>query len=123
ALNSLDLSNNQFTDLTLPAELTNLTELGVARNPLKTVVLSSQVEQTSLTDELASLKNDGITVFAYPLTIRVASAHAQNAGRAAFTVSGPPGTYRVEVTTDLKTWTELKTAANTTGTVEFTDIQ
>ena len=121
ALNSLELRDNQLTNLTLSAEITNVTELGLGSNPLKTFVLSSQLQRTSLADNLASLQNQGVSIYAYPLAVSLGSVRRTIDGAATFTLTGPPGIYRIEVTADFSTWTEVESVTNTTGTAELTD--
>lgn len=43
------------------------------------------------------------------------------AGRFTLTHAGPPGSCRVQVTTDSSTWTEMNSVTNVVGSAAFTE--
>jgi hypothetical protein len=120
-LTTLDLAGNQFTTITLPPDMQQLTGLFVDRNPLTTLVLSEPSAATNLAGPIASLRDQGISVFTYPLAVRLLSPRQTVAGAFQFTLTGPPGVYNVLASSDLATWSELSAATNLLGSVEFTD--
>ncbi len=144
-LTQLDLGNNQFTNLTLPAGLTNLHSLGlqtnhltnltlppdlealselfVDGNPLGTLVLSEPLAAKNLAGTVASLRNQGVSVFTYPLALSLVLPRRTAAGAFEFTLTGPPGIYTVLGSADLVAWSNLGTATNNLGSIVFTDAE
>jgi hypothetical protein len=120
-LTTLDLAGNQFTTITLPPDMQQLTGFFVDRNPLTTLVLSEPSAATNLAGTITSLRDQGISVFTYPLAVRLLSPRRTVAGAFQFTLTGPPGVYTVLASSDLATWSELGAATNLLGSVEFTD--
>jgi hypothetical protein len=120
-LRYLDLTGNQLTSLTLPSDLTNLTTLLLGSNPLKTFVLSELMAATTLTSVVDSLRNQGVSVFTYPLAVRLVSPSRTLIGAFEFTITGPPGLYSVLGSADLSTWHEVGVATNNLGSAAFTD--
>jgi hypothetical protein len=110
-----------LTNVTLPPDLAALTSLFVNGNPLATFVLSEPEAATSLAGLVASLRNRGVSVHTYPLVVSLLSPHRLVTGNLAFTLTGPPGAYDVEGSTDLAAWSDVGTATNSLGSVTFTD--
>ena len=119
-LTQLDLSENQLTDLSLPPDLTSLTALFVAGNPLTTFVLS-ELEATNLTATVSALRNQGVAVFTYPLTVQLLRPRPLT-GAFQFGITGPPGIYAVLASTDLTAWSQVGSASNTLGSISFVDV-
>jgi formylglycine-generating enzyme required for sulfatase activity len=118
----VDLNANELTDLTLPADLTNLASLFVDANPLTSFVVSEAMAAANLAGLVASLQNRGVSVFTYPLAVRL-SRLRQPIGAFQFVITGPPGPYVVLASTDLSVWGELRTVTNTLGSIVFTDVE
>ena len=57
-----------------------------------------------------------------PVTEKLVTPQPTRAGGFEFTLTGPPGSYRVQVTSDFATWTDLEAVVNINGTVTFTDL-
>ena len=120
-LSELILSGNQLTNLTLTPDTTNLTSLILNGNPLTTLVLCEPLAaSTNLTETLASLRNQGVSVFTYPLTPRLVRS-LMLIGAFKFGITGPPGDYAILASTNLADWNVLRTASNPLGSVNFTD--
>jgi len=119
-LSALFLQNNQLTNLTLPPDLTKLTTLLLDGNPLTTLVLSEPAA-TNLAADIASLQNQGVSVFTYPLIARLVRP-LPLVGAFKFGITGPPGVYTVLGSTNLATWSELGIASNQLGAINFTDV-
>jgi hypothetical protein len=73
------------------------------------------------TETVASLQNEGISTFIYPLTIQLSSPHRTSVGAFEFALTGPPGVYTVLATADLATWSILAPLTNELGSAVFTD--
>jgi formylglycine-generating enzyme required for sulfatase activity len=123
-LTGLFLVANQLTTLTLPPDMTRLAALSFLSNPLATLVLSEPLAaSTNLTVNLttvASLQDQGVSVFTYPLTIELIRIQ-QLIGAFQFAINGPPGVYSVLSSTNLAAWSELGVTTNSLGKVVFTD--
>ena len=125
-LTGLFFVDNQLTSLTLPPDMTHLDSLSFLANPLTTLVLSDPLAaSTNLTfnvnDKIASLRNQGVSVFTYPLAVRLLSPNRTMIGAFEFTLTGPPGLYSVLGSADLSTWHEVGVATNNLGSAAFTD--
>ena len=120
ALAFLNLNNNQLTNLTLPSDVQQLIGIFVDGNPLATFVLSEPLAATNLAGTVASLVNQGVSVFTYPLTIRLIRLR-QPIGAFQFAITGPPGVYTILGSPDLANWSELGSVINSLGAVVFTD--
>ena len=120
-LTQLDLSANQLTDLTLRPDMTSLTALFVAGNPLTTLVLSEPLAATSLAATVTALRNQGVQVFTYPVSIRLTFPQQQPIGAFRFGITGPPGAYTVLSSPDLSAWSALAVTTNPLGSVLFAD--
>jgi formylglycine-generating enzyme required for sulfatase activity len=94
----------------------------VTENPLTTLVLSEPLAATKLAGEVAALRNQGVSVFAYPLAVSLSSPRLA-AEAFEFTLAGPPGIYTVLSSTNLAAFSALGTATNTLGRAIFTDVQ
>jgi hypothetical protein len=70
---------------------------------------------------VASLRNQGVSVFTFPLTLQLASPGRTQAGAFEFTLTGPPGLYAVLVSSDLAAWNEFGAVTNELGSAVFTD--
>jgi formylglycine-generating enzyme required for sulfatase activity len=119
-LTQLDFSANQLTGLTLPPDLTKLTALFVAGNPLTTFVLSEPLAATNLAATVATLQNQGVNIFTYPLTIQLLRPRPLT-GAFQFGITGPPGVYGVFASGDLVAWSEVGIASNLVGSISFVD--
>src|SRR5262249_10167304 len=119
ALVSLNLRDNQLTNLSLPSDMQQLTGLFVDGNPLATFVLSEPLAAANLAGAVASLQNQGVLVFTYPLAVRLVSPSRTMIGAFELMLTGPPGIYNVLGSADLSTWHEVGLATNTLGSVAF----
>jgi len=123
-LTGLFLTANNLTSLTLPPDMTQLQALGFLINPLTTLVISEQLAgSTNLSINLGtvdSLRNQGVSVFTYPLTIQLVPL-GQPLGAFQFTITGPPGVYAVASSTNLTEFNKFGDVTNTLGAVVFTD--
>ena len=121
-LTQLDLRANQLTDLTLPAGLTNLIVLSIEANPFTTLVLSEPLAvTTNLAPAIATLRNQGVSVFTYPLAIRLVASRPTVAADVGAALTGPPGIYAVLSSTNLTAWSELGGVTNHFGSAVFTN--
>jgi formylglycine-generating enzyme required for sulfatase activity len=118
-LRELVLTGNQVTNLTLPPDITQLVELDLAANPLSTLVLSEPLA-VNLAETVATLRNQGVSVFTYPLMVQLVRLQNLN-GAFQFAIAGPPGVYTVLDSTNLAAWHVLGTVPNPLGKVVFTD--
>lgn len=112
---------NQLTNVTLPPDMTQLVALGFLANPLTTFVLPEPLAAMNLAGDVASLQSQGVSVFTYPLTVRLVRLR-QPIGAFQFVITGPPGVYAVLGSTDLVVWSELRAVANPLGSIVFTDV-
>jgi hypothetical protein len=121
----LFLADNQLTNLTLPPDITRLTGLGFLGDPLTTLVLSEVLAaSTNLTinqgDTLATLPDKGVSVFIFPLEVRLLQPRPFT-GAFQFGITGPPGVYSILESTDLANWTVLGTVTNNLGSISVVD--
>lgn len=112
---------NNLTNLTLPPDMTQLGSLGFLGNPLTTLVLPEPLAETALAGAVASLRDEGVLVITYPLTVELAAPQLAAGGAFDFSVTGPPGIYTVFRSADLSVWNEQGFATNTIGAVQFLD--
>jgi formylglycine-generating enzyme required for sulfatase activity len=112
---------NQLTNLTLPPDMTQLIGLGFLANPLATFVLPEPLAATNLAGDVATLRNQGVEVFTYPLTVELIRLR-QPIGAFQFALTGPPGVYAVLGSPDLAVWSELGAVSNSLGAIVFTDV-
>lgn len=117
----LDVRGNQLASLTLSRGLTKLTALFVDGNPLSTFVLSEPQAATNLAATVATLRDQGVVVFSYPLTVQLTVPEETASGAFRFAVIGPPGVYTALGSTDLAIWSELGVATNQVGFARFID--
>jgi len=117
----LFLSGNQLTNLTLPSDMMQLTSLVLNGNPLQSLVLSEPLAATNLSGTVTELRNAGVAVFTYPLTVRLDPQPRPPTGAFQFKISGPPGGYTVFSSTNLATWNVLGSASIPLGTLMITD--
>jgi formylglycine-generating enzyme required for sulfatase activity len=68
-----------------------------------------------------SLRNQGVSVFTYPLVAQLVQPLAL-IGSFKFGITGPPGVYSVLGSTNLGTWTAVGIASNRLGSVLFHDV-
>jgi hypothetical protein len=105
--------------------MTRLAVLGFLSNPLTTLVLSEPLAISMKLSvnftTIASLRNQGISVFAYPLAVQLISPHRTGTGAFEFTITGPPGSYTVLTSANLVAWGELASVTNQLGSIVFTD--
>lgn len=120
-LSSVGLLDNQLTMITLPPDITQLTGFFVDRNPFTTLVLSEPLAATNLADDVAFLRNQGVSVFVYPLAVNLVSPRRTVAGAFEFALTGPPGNYAILGSTNLTDWSALATLTNQLGSAFFTD--
>jgi formylglycine-generating enzyme required for sulfatase activity len=116
----LDLRDNQLTSLTLPTGLTHLITLGVDGNPLTTLVLPEPLAATDLAVTVATLRNQGVNVFTYPLSVQLTRIR-QPIGAFQFALVGPPGDYTILSSTNLASWSAFREVSNPLGSVVITD--
>ncbi|HZI32294.1 MAG TPA: SUMF1/EgtB/PvdO family nonheme iron enzyme, partial [Candidatus Binatia bacterium] len=119
-LSFLKVNGNQLTNLTLLPDMTNLTAIFLDENPLTAFVLPETFAATNLAGVVTSLQNQGIPVFAYPLTVQLSKLQPP-LGVFRFGITGPPGIYTVSASTNLESWSALGAVNNTVGGVFFTD--
>jgi formylglycine-generating enzyme required for sulfatase activity len=117
----LNLTENQLPNLTLPPDLQQLTGLFAAGNLLTTFVLSEPLAASGMASEVDSFRNQGISVFTYPLVARLVEP-LMLAGSFKFGITGPPGVYSVLGSTNLATWSAVGVATNPLGSVLFHDV-
>src|SRR5262249_27187670 len=125
-LSGLFLAANQLTSLTLPPDMTNLTALSFLSNPLfnALVVSTTLAASTNLNvnlGTLSSLPSQGVTVFVYPPALQLTSPHPTATGAFKFTLTGPPGHYAIQNSTNLSNWSASGAVTNLTGRADFTD--
>jgi len=116
---------NLLTSLTLPPDMAHLVSLSFLSNPLTTFVLSEPLAASTnlnvnLTGGVAALRDQGISVFTYPLTVQLIRLQ-QPIGAFQFALTGPPGVYSVLGSPDLVAWSLLGAVNNSLGAVVFTD--
>ncbi len=121
-LSTLDLAANQIGELTLPPDLAKLTFLFLEGNPLNTLVLSEPLAATNLADIVATLQSQNVSVFTFPLTMRLTLPRRTDAGAFQFALIGPPGIYTLLGSDDLAVWSELGVLTNQLGLVRFSDL-
>jgi hypothetical protein len=66
-------------------------------------------------------RDQGISVFTYPLAVSTVSPRRTLAGAFEFTLTGPPGAYAILGSTDLAAWSALDAVTNSLGSIDFTD--
>jgi Leucine-rich repeat (LRR) protein len=137
-LTYLSLHNNGLTRLALPATLTKLTKLDLTGNNLTLLVLPPSVAAIQIREINPGLLRTfsaaegsafnfsdprplGTTVYRYPLTPRVTSPRRSNARGFEFTVTGPPGVYKILSATEVGSWSELARLTNELGYAVFAD--
>ncbi len=112
---------NQLTNLTLPPDMTQLIGFGFLANPLATVVLPETLAATNLAGDVAFLRNQGVSVFTYPLTPQLVRP-LMLIGAFKLGITGPPGVYTVLGSTNLTAWSAVGVATNLLGSVNFHDV-
>jgi formylglycine-generating enzyme required for sulfatase activity len=120
-LSVLILDGNQLTHVTLPPDMAKLGTLNLSGNPLTTLVLSEPLAATRLAPLVASLTNQGVSVFTYPLVARLVRPR-MFIGAFHFGITGPPGVYAVMGSTNLAVWEVVGTASNALGSINFNDV-
>ena len=116
----IDVLGNQLTSLTLPPDATNLSTLVLGGNPLTTFVLSEPQAATKLAFTVMTLRNQGVSVFTYPLAVHLVQP-LPLVGAFQFGITGPPGVYSVFGSTDLAAWSAVGMTTNILGAINFTD--
>jgi hypothetical protein len=91
-------------------------------NPLTIFVLSELLAATRLDGLVASLPNQGVSVFTYPLAVILLKPNQTLDEAYEFTLAGPPGTYAIETSTNLIAWGKLTVVTNEFGSAAFTDV-
>ena len=117
---SVDIALCQLTNLTLAPDMTQLTTLFVLGNPFVTFVISEPMAVTNLAPVVAELRNQGVSVFTYPLDIQLVRT-LELAGAFKFAITGPPGVYTVLGSTNLADWSAVGEVNNPHGGVNFHD--
>jgi formylglycine-generating enzyme required for sulfatase activity len=117
----LFLTGNQLTTITLPPDMTQLGALGYLGNPLTALVLSELLAATNLAAELPSVRSLGASVFTYPLDLQLIQPRTL-IGAFRFAITGPPGVYAIDGSTDLTAWSEVGISSNPLGSVSFVDV-
>jgi len=126
SLAGLFVVGNLLTNLTLPHDMTNLVSLSFLFNPLITLVLSEPLAASTdlnvnLTGGVASLTNQGVSVFTYPLAVQLVQPRAF-VGAFKFGITGPPGVYTVLSSTNLAVWSVLRAVSIPLGSINFSDV-
>jgi len=125
SLTGLFIAGNLLTNLTLPPDMTNLVSLSFLANPLTTLVLSEPLAASPNLNvnlgTIASLQNQGVTVFTYPLDVQLVQP-LPLVGAFKFGIKGPPGAYTVLVSTNLSVWSVLSAVGNPLGSIIFRDL-
>jgi formylglycine-generating enzyme required for sulfatase activity len=116
----IDVLGNQLTSLTLPPDATKLSTLSLIGNPFMTLVLSEPAAATNLAFTVGTLRNQGVSVFTYPLAVHLVQPRTL-AGGFQFGLTGPPGVYTVFGSTDLAAWSTVGLTTNKLGVINFTD--
>jgi hypothetical protein len=105
--------------------MTNLNVLSFLSNPVTTFVISQPLAASaSLTvnfGTLDSLRNSGVAVFAYSPTLQFTSPRRTATGAFQFTLTGPPGRYAIQNSTNLANWSGAAVLTNVFGSADFTD--
>jgi hypothetical protein len=105
--------------------MTNLTDLSFLQNPLTTLVVSETLAaSTDLSvnlTTLSGLRDQGVTVFTYPPALRLSSPLRTATGAFKFTLTGPPGHYAIQNSTNVSNWSASGAVTNVVGSAEFTD--
>ena len=60
-------------------------------------------------------------MFTYPPARRLSSPQRTATGAFKFTLTGPPGRYSIQTSTNLSEWSDESIATNVVGTADFTD--
>ena len=106
--------------MTLPPDMQQLMGIFVDGNPLTTFVLS-ELTATNLAGDVAALRDQGVSVFTYPLEVQLVRPRPF-VGRFQFGITGPPGVYAVLGSTDLVVWSLVGPATNALGSINFNDV-
>jgi formylglycine-generating enzyme required for sulfatase activity len=117
----IELNSNQLTNITFPPDLQQLIGLFVAENPITTFVLSEPLAATGMASLVDSLRNQGVSVFTYPLAVSLVSPRRTVTGAFEFTLAGPPGNYAILGSANLTAWSPFATMTNQLGSTVFTD--
>jgi Leucine Rich repeats (2 copies) len=117
----LFVTGNQLTTLTLTPDMTQLIGFGFLGNPLTTLVLPEPLAATNLAGDVATLRNNGVSVFTYPLAVQLARPRMLT-GAFQCGITGPPGVYAVLGSDDLAVWSVLGAVTNPLGSINFTDV-
>jgi formylglycine-generating enzyme required for sulfatase activity len=120
-LQDLFLSGNLLTSLTLPPDMAQLRSLVLDGNPLARVILPEPLAATGVPGDVAALRDRGVSIYTYPLTIQLSPPEQRGDGAIELTLSGPPGDYTLLSSTELPLWSELRAVTNELGSVLFTD--
>lgn len=117
-LSFLALQHNQLTTLTLAPDTTRLDTILLGDNPFQTLVLSEPSATGLLSNTVTSLKNDGISVFTYPVEPRLVRP-LELIGAFKFALTGPPGTYSILRSSNLIAWEAVRAVNNPLGSINF----
>ncbi|MDB6057284.1 MAG: hypothetical protein JWO95_1128, partial [Verrucomicrobiales bacterium] len=117
------IGGNQLTSLTVPPDMTNLTAFLLDGNPLESFVLSEPLAASNLAATVTTLRNQGIPVFTYPLTVQITFPQQQPIGAFRFGITGPPGVYTVYSSTNPTAWNPLNFVNNPLGGIFFVDTE
>jgi len=117
----LNLTDNQLTNLTLPPDVQQLIGLFCGGNPFTTFVLSEPLAVTGMASFVDAFRNQGISVFTYPLEAQLVRPLAL-VGSFQLAITGPPGVYAVLGSTNLAAWSPVSVATNLLGSVNFHDV-
>jgi hypothetical protein len=100
-----------------------LNSIFLGGNPLGSFVLPEPLAASNLAATVATLQNQGVQVFTYPLTVQLTFPQQQPIGAFRFGITGPPGLYAVYSSTNLSVWDQLHFVNNPLGHIFFTDVQ
>src|SRR5262249_40593054 len=89
--------------------------------PLAILVLPEPLAATNLVFQVASLRDQGVQVFTYPLTIQLSTPLPMADGGFQLSVIGPPGIYSLLASAHLSLWSDLGALTNQLGNARFRD--
>jgi len=100
--------------------VTNLNFFFLSGNPIASLTLPEPLAAANLAQVVNLLRNQGASVFTYPLTIQLLRPRPLT-GVFQFGITGPPGAYSILASSDLADWHQVGIASNLVGSVSFVD--
>jgi formylglycine-generating enzyme required for sulfatase activity len=114
----LEVTSNRLTNITLPPDVQELIGIFAADNPVATFVLSEPLAVTGMASVVASYRNQGVSIFSYPLAVHLVPFAAIEE-TFEIGIAGPSGVYSVLGSTNLTGWSSIGIASNAFGSVTF----